>query len=57
MIILIICYINLIDMLTGNPMLAICLAYFIERFFRWLRFYLGEKNIAKKTYTDDCFML
>lgn len=57
MLILIICFVNLIDQLTNNPMLAICVAYFIERFFRWLRGFLGEKNIVKKTYTDDCFLL
>ena len=34
LLILIIGYVNLLDQLTGNPMLAICLAYFIERFFR-----------------------
>jgi len=57
MLILIIGYINLIDLTTQNPMLAICIAYFIERFFRLLRAYLGEKNLSKKTYTDECFMI
>ena len=30
---------------------------FIERFFRWLRATLGEKNIVRSTYIDDCFLL
>lgn len=55
--ILMIGYISLIDIVSQNPMLAICVAYFIERFFRWLRHYLGEKNLAKKTITDECFLL
>ena len=57
MLIMIICWVNLLDQLTQNPMLAVCISYFIERGFRWLRGYLGEKNIAKKTITDDCFLL
>ena len=50
-------FISLIHQLTNNPMLAVCIAYFIERFLRWLRGYLGERNLAKKTYTDECFLL
>ena len=57
MLILIICVINLIDYRTENPMVAICVGYFIERFFKWLRFTLGEKNLIKKTFTDASFML
>lgn len=57
MIILMIGYISLIDIVTQNPMLAITVAYFIERFFRFLRGYLGEKNIVKKTLTSDVFLL
>lgn len=57
MLILMICVINLIDYRTENPMVAICVAYFVERFFKWLRFTLGEKNLVKKTFTDSSFML
>ena len=55
--ILIICFINLIDQLLDNPMVAIVTSYFIERFFRWLRATLGEKNIVRSTYIDECFLL
>lgn len=40
-----------------NPMVAICIAYFTERVLRWLRGFVGEKNLVAKTYTDDCFLL
>ena len=57
MLILVICVTFLIDWKMGNPMVAICVAYAIERFFRWLRASLGERNLAKKTFTDECFLL
>ena len=57
LLILLICLINLIDYKTENPMAAICVGYFVERFLKWLRFWLGEKNLVKKTYTDSSFML
>ena len=44
-------------MKLNNPMLAICISYFVERFLRWLRYFVGEKNLVAKTYTDDCFLL
>ena len=46
LVILIICLINLIDMKLNNPMLAICISYFVERFLRWLRAFIGEKNLV-----------
>ena len=57
MLILIICFINLIDQQLNNPVVAIFLSYLIERTLRWLHGFLGEKNIVKKTYTDDCFLI
>ena len=57
MLILIICFINLIDQKLQNPVLAICLSYLIERGLRALHGFLGEKNIVKKTFIDDCFLL
>ena len=56
-VILIICLFNLIDMKLNNPMLAICISYFVERTLRALRAFIGEKNLVAKTYTDDCFLL
>ena len=56
MMILIICFINLIDLETGNPMLAIFLSYVIERVLRKLHRFLGERNLTSKTYVDPCFM-
>ena len=55
--IMLIGYIIVIDNRTGNPMLAIFVAYIIERIFRLLRSFIGQKNIAKKTFSDECFML
>lgn len=57
MLILIICFINLIDRQLNNPVVAIFLSYLIERALRWLHGFLGEKNIVKKTMTDDCFLI
>jgi hypothetical protein len=51
---------NIIRMQTGTDtwsMLAIFLTYCVERFFRWLRGTLGEANLAKKTFTDERFMI
>ena len=57
MMILIICFINLIDSRLNNPVLAICLSYLIERILRYLRNFLGERNIVAKTFVDDRFLL
>jgi len=57
MLILIICFINLIDQKLNNPIVAIFLSYLIERFLRWLHRFLSDKNIVKKTFTDASFLL
>ena len=57
MLILAVCVTFLIDWKTDNPMVALCVSYAIERFFRFLRSWLGEGNLAKKTFTDECFLV
>ena len=57
MLILIICVINLIDQQLNNPVVAICLSYLIERVFRLLRRWLGERNLVRTTFVDKNFLL
>lgn len=37
--------------LSWGPMVAVALTYFVEGALKWLRAYLGENNLAKKTLT------
>ena len=47
----------LLDSQFANPLLSIAITFVIERVFRWLRASLGEKNLSKKTFIDDCFFM
>ena len=44
------------DHFTGNPMLSIALTFVIERILKYIRQWLGEKNLAKKTLVNQAFL-
>lgn len=55
--ILFVLFFSLFDRITGNSIISIGIIYIIERMLRWLRAYLAENNLAKKTLIDDCFLI
>jgi len=42
----------LIENYTQNPVLALGIVYLIERLYKFIRAYAGEKNFVKKSYVD-----
>ena len=42
----------LIDNYTQNPVLSLGIVYLIERFYKFIRAYVGESNFVKKSYLD-----
>mmetsp|Transcript_21841 Transcript_21841/g.21003 ORF Transcript_21841/g.21003 Transcript_21841/m.21003 type:complete len:111 (-) Transcript_21841:36-368(-) len=40
-----------------NSMAALFVVYAVEKFLIKLRFYVGQRNIAKKTLIDKCFLI
>ena len=45
-----------IDYLTGKPLIGVACVYIGELLLKHLRATLGEKNLVKKTFTDDRFL-
>lgn len=57
LVIFMICMIAVVEKELENPMVAIFIAYLCERFFMVLRRFLGERNLVKKTFTSESFLL
>jgi len=48
---------GLFQLVTGRMMVAIFLTYICDRIARWLRGWMGENNLSKKTLIDDKFLI
>ena len=45
------------DIFIGNSVVSMLIIYIFEKMLQRLRAYLGEKNISKKTLTDQRFLI
>mmetsp|Transcript_23765 Transcript_23765/g.18156 ORF Transcript_23765/g.18156 Transcript_23765/m.18156 type:complete len:115 (-) Transcript_23765:16-360(-) len=48
---------NVIYALTKNTIVSLFIVYFLEKMLMYLRSKVGQRNIAKKTLIDKCFLI
>lgn len=54
---LLFCQLELIWGGDGNSLLSLFVVYLLERFLRYVRHELGERNVVKKAYVDERFLV
>lgn len=57
LVILYILVFSLFDRVTGSSLVAIFIVYVVEKVLWKTRAFLGERNLSKKTFIDDRFLI
>lgn len=46
-----------LNMYIENTMITMLVVYLLEKILQWARSKWGEKNVSKKSLTNDCFLI